>query len=85
MTYEEFLDEVTTLLYEMYELDDADAIKLVMDAQANDYFVKHDDLEALRTPEQARIDAKALYKAKQDRNQTQKKQQQRVQQRKRKA
>eukprot|EP01030_Chromulinospumella_sphaerica_P010491 gene10491-10298_t len=38
MTYEEFLDEVTTLLYEMYELDDAAAIKLVMDAQANDYF-----------------------------------------------
>lgn len=86
MTYEEFLDEVTTLLYEMYELDDAAAIKLVMDAQASDYFVKHDDLEELRTPEQARIDAKALYKARQDRNQTQKKQQQRVQQqRKRKA
>ncbi|WP_348699702.1 hypothetical protein [Duganella fentianensis] len=86
MTYEEFLDEVTTLLYEMYELDDDAAIKLVMDAQANDYFVKHDDLEELRTPEQARIDAKAIYKAKQDRNQTQKKQQQRVQQqRKRKA
>jgi len=80
MTYEEFLDEVTTLLYELYELDDAAAIKLVMDAQAVDYFVKHDDLPELRTREQAKLDAQALYKAKQERNQTQRKQQQRLQQ-----
>ena len=31
MTYEEFLDEVTTLLTEMYELDDAAAIKRAKD------------------------------------------------------
>jgi hypothetical protein len=81
LTYEAFLDEVTTLLTEMYELDDNAAIKLVVDAQANDYFSPHDDHEEMRTLERAREDAKALYKAKQDRNQTQDRQQRRVAQR----
>jgi hypothetical protein len=78
MTYEEFLDEVTTLLHEIYDLDDAASIKLVVDAQAADYFVKHDDIEAMRTPEQAKLDAIALYDAKQNKVQTHKKQQQRL-------
>jgi hypothetical protein len=82
MTYEEFLDEVTTLLTELYDLDDEAAIKLVVDAQAADYFVVHDDKEELRTVEQARLDAAALHKAKQDKNTTQRKQQQRHVQRK---
>lgn len=82
MTYEQFLDEVTTLLTELYDLDDEAAIKLVVDAQANDYFVAHDDVEALRTVEQAKKDAVALYEAKQNRQQTQAKQQQRERQRK---
>lgn len=82
MTYEEFLDEVTTLLTELYDLDDAAAIKLVMDAQAADYFVAHDDKEELRTVAQAKQDAAALHTAKQNKNQTQKKQQQRLQQKK---
>ena len=77
MTYEEFLDEIATLLTEMYDLSDEAAIKLVVDAQANDYFVVHDDKEELRTVEQAKLEAAALYKAKQNRNQTQRKQQQR--------
>ncbi|WP_332854616.1 hypothetical protein [Duganella sp. S19_KUP01_CR8] len=83
MTYEEFLDEVTTLLHEIYDLDDAAAIKLVVDAQDAEYFVAHDDNEEMRTPEQARKDAVALHEAKQNKVQTQKKQQQRVQQKKR--
>ena len=41
MTYEEFLDEVTTLLHEIYDLDDAAAIKLVVDAQDADYYGEH--------------------------------------------
>ncbi|NRR33279.1 hypothetical protein HSX11_24190 [Oxalobacteraceae bacterium] len=82
MTYEEFLDEITTLLTELYELDDAAAIKLVVDAQANDYFVAHDDKEELRTVEQAKKDAVALYQTKQNKSQTQKKQQQRLRQKK---
>jgi competence protein ComGC len=84
MTYEEFLDEVTTLLTEMYDLSDEAAIKLVVDAQAADYFVTHDDKEELRTLEQARLDAAALHKAKQDKNDTQRKQQQRHAQSKKK-
>ena len=82
MTYEEFLDEVTTLLAEMYNLDDAAAIKLVVDAQADDYFVVHDDKEELRTFAQAKLDAAALYQAKQNKNETQRKQQQRRTQKK---
>ncbi len=82
MTYEEFLDEVTTLLHELYDLDDTAAIKLVVDAQAADYFVKHDDVPEMRTIEQAKKDATALYDAKQNKVQTQKKQQQRLSQKK---
>jgi len=82
MTYEEFLDEITTLLTEMYDLSDEAAIKLVVDAQDNDYFVTHDDKEELRTVAQAKIEAAALYKAKQDKNETQRKQQQRQVQKK---
>jgi len=82
MTYEEFLDEVTTLIAELYDLDDAAAIKLVVDAQAADYFVTHDDKEELRTFAQAKLDAAAIYQAKQNKNQTQRKQQQRQVQKK---
>jgi len=82
MTYEDFLDEVTTLLTEMYDLTDEAAIKLVVDAQANEYFVAHDDKEELRTAEQAKLDATALQEGKQNRNQTQRKQQQRQVQKK---
>ena len=77
MTYEEFLDEVATLLTELYDLSDEAAIKLVVDAQAADYFVVHDDKEALRNVAQAKRDAEALYKARQNRVETQRKQQQR--------
>ena len=82
MTYEDFLDEVTTLLTEMYDLTDEAAIKLVVDAQAADYFVAHDDKEELRTAEQAKLDAATLHEGKQNRNQTQRKQQQRQVQKK---
>jgi hypothetical protein len=54
MTYEEFLDELATLLTEMYELSVEAAIKLVVDAQANDYFITHDDKEELRSFAQAK-------------------------------
>lgn len=38
MTYEEYLDEVTTLLTERYDLSDEEAIKIVMRAQAAEFF-----------------------------------------------
>ncbi|MBA5689507.1 hypothetical protein [Rugamonas apoptosis] len=80
MTYEEFLDEITTLLTELYDMADEAAIKLVMEAQAADYFVTHDDQAELRTVEQAKKEAAALYDAKQNKQRTQQKQQQRVHQ-----
>jgi hypothetical protein len=78
LTYEAFLDEVTTLLTELYEMEDSAAIKLVMDAQDAEYFVAHDDHPDMRTLERAKQDAVALYQAKQNKVQTQQKQQKRV-------
>lgn len=80
LSYEEYLDEVTTLLTEMYDLDDASAIKLVVTAQDAEYFVAHDDHEEMRTLERAKEDATTLYKANENRKQTQAKQQQRARQ-----
>jgi len=82
LTYEAFLDEVTTLLTELYDLDDEAAIKLVVDAQADDYFVAHDDHEAMRTAEQARKEAVTLFETKQNKQQTQERQQLRARQKK---
>ena len=82
LTYEAYLDEVTTILTEIYEIDDAAAIKLVVDAQSADFFTKHDDNEAMRTFDQARQDAVTLFKDKQNKQKTQEKQQQRVRQQK---
>jgi hypothetical protein len=61
MTYEEYLDEVTTLLTEMYDLSDEDAIKHVMRAQAADFFTLHDDVPEMRTQERAVEDARTIY------------------------
>jgi hypothetical protein len=62
MTYEEYLDEVTTLIVEAYELSDEAAIQMVMRAQADDFFTRHDDDPALRKLERAWPDAKAVFK-----------------------
>jgi hypothetical protein len=61
MTYEEYLDEVTTLITERYDLSDAAAIKIVMRAQAADFFTLHDDDPAMRTQERAEQDAKTVF------------------------
>jgi hypothetical protein len=82
MTYEEYLDEVTTLLTELYELDDAAAIKLVVDAQDAEFFVPHDKQPEMRTAEQAKKDAVSLFERKQNKQKTQEKQQQRVREKK---
>ena len=65
MTYEEYLDEVTTLIVEKYNLSDAAAIKLVVKAQDAEFFVQHDQQEALRNIDRAHQDAKAIYMASQ--------------------
>jgi hypothetical protein len=78
LTYEAYLDEVATLLTENYSLDDETAIKIVVDAQAAEYFSPHDDHEDMRTLERAKEDASTLFKARQNRVQTQEKQQRSV-------
>jgi hypothetical protein len=65
MTYEEYLDEVTTLITEKYNLSDAAAIKLVVKAQDAEFFVAHDQNDAMRSVDQAHQDAKTLYLASQ--------------------
>jgi hypothetical protein len=64
MTYEEYLDEVTTLMTEKYDLSDDDAIKHVMRAQAAGYFSLHDDLPEMRTQQRAEQDAKTIFEQK---------------------
>lgn len=61
MTYEAYLDEVTTLLTEIYDLADDEAIKLVMKVQAADFFTLHDDEPSMRTQERAVEDAKTIF------------------------
>jgi len=64
MTYEEYLDEVTTLMTEKYAMSDEDAIKHVMRAQAGDFFTLHDDEASMRTQSRAEQDAETIYKQK---------------------
>lgn len=62
MTYEEYLDEVTTLITEIYTLSDAVAIDLVMRAQAADFFTAHDDDPSICSLERAQQDARSVFK-----------------------
>ena len=62
MSYEEHLDEVATLLTEIYTLSDPVAIDIVMRAQADDYFSGHDDDPTICTQERAELDARAVFK-----------------------
>lgn len=61
MTYEEYLDEVTTLITEKYAVADEAAIGMVMRAQADDFFVGHDDDPSMRSLERAHRDAKTVF------------------------
>ena len=62
MTYEEHLDEVTTLITEKYNATDQAAIRMVMRAQAEDFFSGHDDDPAICTLERAHQDARAVFR-----------------------
>lgn len=63
MTYERYLDEVATLLYERYEQSEKAAIELVMAAQADDFFSAHDDDPSMCTLERAQADARAVFRS----------------------
>ena len=63
MTYEEYLDEIATLLTEIYTLSDERAIAIVMAAQEDEYFSPHDDDPAnLCTLEHAQEDVRIVFK-----------------------
>ncbi len=62
MTYEEHLDEVATLITELYNAKDKAAIDMVMRAQAVDFFSGHDDDPTICTLERAEQDAAAVFK-----------------------
>jgi len=61
MTYEEHLDEVTTLITEKYGLSDSAAIKMVMQAQADEFFSGHDDDPRICTLDRAHQDARTVF------------------------
>lgn len=62
MSYEEYLDEVTTLMTEIYTMSDEAAIALVMRAQAAEFFSPHDEDPAMRTLERAEQDVRTVFK-----------------------
>jgi hypothetical protein len=62
MSYEEHLDEVATLLTELYDMEDEAAIGAVMRAQADDFFSGHDDDPSICTLDRAHRDAKLVFK-----------------------
>lgn len=62
MTYEEFLDEVTTLIYEKYDVSEEAAIQMVMRAQDDECFSGHDDDPSICTLDRAHQDARTVYR-----------------------
>ena len=62
MSYEQHLDEVATLLTEIYTLEDDVAIGIVMRAQEAEYFSGHDDDPTICTQERAEADARYVFK-----------------------
>lgn len=62
MTYEDYLDEVATLLTEIYTLTDEVAIGIVMRAQEDEFFSPHDDDNSMCTLERAQLDARAIFR-----------------------
>jgi hypothetical protein len=62
MTYEAFLDEVTTLITEKYDMADAAAIQMVMRAQEDGFFSGHDDDPKICTQDRAHQDARTVFK-----------------------
>lgn len=61
MNYEAFLDEVTTLITEKYDVADEAAIQMVMRAQADDFFSGHDDDLSICTLDRAHQDARIVF------------------------
>lgn len=61
MSYEAYLDEVTTLITEKYDAADEVAIVMVMRAQDDEFFCPHDDDPSMRTLDRAHADARTVF------------------------
>jgi hypothetical protein len=62
MSYEAYLDEVTTLITEKYDVADKAAITMVMQAQEDEFFSGHDDDPRICTLERAHEDARTVFR-----------------------
>jgi hypothetical protein len=62
MTYEAYLDEVTTLITEKYDVADKAAIAMVMQAQEDEFFSGHDDDPRICTLDRAHEDARTVFR-----------------------
>ncbi len=62
MIYEKHLDEVATLLTEIYSLEDQSAIGAVVRAQDEGFFCSHDDDPSICTLARAEQDARSIFK-----------------------
>lgn len=61
MTYEDYLNEVTTLIFEENDVTEQQAIDMVVAAQDAEFFVLHDDNPAMRIQGQAEKDALTVF------------------------
>ncbi|MFZ1891286.1 MAG: hypothetical protein WAU37_03745, partial [Formosimonas sp.] len=61
--YEDYLNEITTLIYELYDVDEDEAVRLVVEAQDAEYFIPHDEKPELRTQENAERDAALIFES----------------------
>jgi hypothetical protein len=62
MSYEAYLDEVTTLITEKFDVADQAAIAMVMQAQEEEFFSGHDDNPQICTLERAHEDARTVFR-----------------------
>ncbi len=62
LTYEAYLDEVTTLITEKYDVADKLAIAMVMQEQEEGFFSGHDDNPKICTLDRAHEDARTVFR-----------------------
>lgn len=62
MTYEDYLNEVTTLIFEENDVTEEQAINMVVAAQDAEFFVLHDENDAMRVQVQAEKDALTVFR-----------------------
>lgn len=61
LSYEAYLDEVCTLLFELFDLGEAQSVAMVMRAQDDGFFMPHDQDDTKRQLAHALGDADAIF------------------------